>query len=167
MEALGINAKLLIAQIINFSIFFFVFKKFISQPFLHYLNEQHKDEKKRHELTKELEQGQTNLNLEKEKIMKAARKEAAEIIAQAKKSADEVKAQIVAEANKQAEDIKTKGKNQITEEREKINSEVKDKIVSTSSLMLDVVLGEFINTEMQDKIVQELLKKVSNRKYEN
>jgi len=167
MEALGINAKLLIAQIINFSIFFFVFKKFISQPFLHYLNEQHKDEKKRQDLTKELEQGQTNLNLEKEKILKAARKEATEIIAQAKKSADEVKSQIIADANKQAEVIKVKGMNQVEEAKNKINLEVKDKIVSTSGLMLDSVLGEFINAEMQDKIVQELLKKVSSSKYEN
>jgi len=162
MEALGINAKLLVAQIINFLVFFFVFKKFISKPFLHYLDEQHRDEKKRQNLTKELEQGEANLNLEKEKVLKAARKEAAEIILQAKKSAEEVKSQIIADANKQMEEIKNKGKAQLEEERNKINSQVKEKIISTSSLMLSSVLGEFINSELQDKIIQGLVKKVDN-----
>lgn len=167
MEALGINAKLLIAQIINFSIFFFVFKKFISKPFLHYLDQQNKEEKKRQELTKELESGQASLNLEKEKVLKEARHESGQIIEQAKKSAEEVKRQLIIDANKQAEEIKSKAQAQIEEERNKINSEVKEKIVSTSSLMLTSVLGEFINAETQDKIVQGLLKKFSEKKYEN
>ena len=45
MENLGIDIKLLIAQLINFGIFFFIIAKFVAKPFTKFLNEErNKDE---------------------------------------------------------------------------------------------------------------------------
>ena len=48
MENLGIDVKLLIAQVVNFALFLFIFHRFISKPFLRFLD----SEKKKDEETK-------------------------------------------------------------------------------------------------------------------
>jgi F-type H+-transporting ATPase subunit b len=167
MEALGINTKLLIAQIINFSIFLLIFKKFIAKPFLNYLEQEKKEEQKREQLTKKLETAEASLRLEKEKILTQARKEATSIINEAKKSAEEIRKQLIQEATKEAQEIKEKTRIQLEEEKNKIEKEVREKIIATSGLMLSSVLGEFINPDTQDKIVEGMVKKFHESKYEN
>jgi len=50
MEKLGVDIKLLIAQITNFILFFIVFKKLVSKPFKNFLD----DERKKEELKEKL-----------------------------------------------------------------------------------------------------------------
>ena len=40
MENLGIDIKLLIAQMINFGLFFFIIKKFVTKPFLNFVEDE-------------------------------------------------------------------------------------------------------------------------------
>jgi len=42
MEGLGVDVKLLIAQVINFLLFFYIFKKYLAKPFQKYLDEETK-----------------------------------------------------------------------------------------------------------------------------
>src|SRR3989344_4575625 len=47
MEGLGIDLKLLIAQIINFGLFFYVFKRFLAKPFVSFIDEEKQKEAER------------------------------------------------------------------------------------------------------------------------
>ena len=47
MENLGIDLKLMIAQSINFLLFFFIVKKFIAKPFTNFLEEEKNKEKEK------------------------------------------------------------------------------------------------------------------------
>ena len=48
MDKLGIDVKLLIAQLVNFGLFFFIFQKFIAKPFLGLIKSEEKKEKAKH-----------------------------------------------------------------------------------------------------------------------
>ena len=57
MENLGINVKLIIAQIINFALFFLIYKKFIAKPFVNFINgEKKKEEENKSKEMKEIKE---------------------------------------------------------------------------------------------------------------
>ncbi len=47
MEKLGVDLKLLIAQAINFILFFFIVKKYIAKPFSQFLKSEKENEKEK------------------------------------------------------------------------------------------------------------------------
>jgi len=124
MEALGLDIKLLIAQIVNFVIFYFIFKKFIANPLLTYIKKQKEDEKKRHSLTGELENAKKSLDEEKTSMVKTMNAKQKELINESKKYAEELKADLLTKAKKQADDLVASGKELLEEERRKAKEEL-------------------------------------------
>jgi len=70
MESLGVDVKLLIAQIVNFLLFFLIFKKFIAKPFSQFLVTEKQKEQERERILLELKQKEDNFLKEKEIEMK-------------------------------------------------------------------------------------------------
>ena len=103
MEALGLDIKLLLAQIINFGILFFVLKKILYKPVIKILDDRKKaieessrnSQKIEEELknleerkTKVIETIQNEAKKDKEKLIALAQEEKKKIIDEAKKTAD-------------------------------------------------------------------------------
>jgi len=152
MENLGIDSKLLIAQLINFALFFFIFKKYLAKPFLKFIREEKQSTEDREKLLGKAKVMEEKLK-ENEKTMRASlKKESDAQILEAKESAQKVKAQLLEEAKKEIEDLKTRAKKQLAQEHAEMQSEAKQKISDLSFLIVNSALKSVLTTEMKKKI---------------
>lgn len=158
MESLGIDTKLLIAQVINFALFLFIFYRFISKPFLRFLDkEKKKDEeiKRAHDKALKLEE---NLAKKEQTLQQTLKNEREKVIEKAKKDADLVKQQILDEARDQGEKIRQKAQKQIELDREAIYKEAREKINELSFYLINSALRDVLTDDLRKKITQQILK---------
>jgi len=160
MEALGLDIKLLIAQIVNFVIFYFIFQKFIANPLLAYIKKQKEEEKKRHNLTGELENAKKSLDEEKASMVKTMNAKQKELINESKKYAEELKADLLAKAKKQADELVASGKELLEEERRKAKEELElyVKVAAKNALMKS--LTETLDEDTRKKITKEIVNNI-------
>jgi len=152
MENLGIDIKLIIAQLINFGLFYFVFKKYLAEPFLKFIRAEKEGTEEREKLLIKAKTAEERL-LEKENAMKAAlKKETDAQIREAKESAQKIKAQLLEDAEKEIEDLKTRAKKQFVQEQAEMQREAKQKISDLSFLIVNSALKDVLTTEMRKKI---------------
>ncbi|MBI4008739.1 ATP synthase F0 subunit B [Candidatus Roizmanbacteria bacterium] len=169
MENLGIDAKLLIAQLINFVLFFYIFKRFIAKPFSRFLNQEKQNEKEKEALLDKLKKGEEELMLSEKKMRDKVKNERNQILENAKEDALVVREGIIAEAKKEVETMQVKAKKETLEERNKLYQEVKNKVADLSMLVLEKALKDFLDEESKKKITTYILKNLSNTvaKHEN
>lgn len=159
MEALGIDTKLLFAQLINFSIFFILFKKFMAKPLMEFIKKQHEVEKEKERLAqKDLADEAKRQEKEKE-LLDRAKAEAAAIIAEAKKSAKKVEEQILKKAQEAVVVMKDKAIVNLDQEKKELLAQEKEAIVKTSSTLVKSVLVDVLDRKSQDQIMNAFLKK--------
>lgn len=152
MENLGIDSKLLIAQLINFALFFFIFKKYLAKPFMKFISDEKQSTEDKEKLMVKAKAMEEKLK-ENEKTMKAAlKKESDAQIQEAKESAQKIKAQLLEEAEKEIDDLKARAKKQFVQEQAEMQREAKQKISDISFLIVNSALKEVLTTEMRKKI---------------
>ena len=169
MENLGIDGKLMVAQLVNFVLFFIIFKKFIAKPFAKFLTQERKNEKEKELLLDKLKKGEEEL-MKTEKVMKdKIRKERTVILEKAQKEAQDVKEEILQEAKKEADVIKLKAKKELEDERNKLYQDVKNKVADLSLLLIQTALNEYLDEDSKKKITSYILKNASQvvSKHEN
>lgn len=160
MENLGIDIKLLIAQLVNFGIFFFIFQKFISKPFFAYLKKQKQEEETRAEFAEEIEKRKAKLDAEDAKLEKERRTKLEKALQQAKADAEEVKHEIIETAKKEAAVIVEKGHAQIAEEKKELYKDLRQQIASVSMIVVEKALREYLTDDAQKKITQNIVKHI-------
>lgn len=160
MENLGIDIKLLIAQLVNFGIFFFIFQKFISKPFFAYLNKQKKEEETRAEFAEEIEKRKAKLDAEDAKLEKERKTKLEKALQQAKADAEEVKHEIIETAKKEAAAIIEKGHVQLAEEKKELYKDLRQQIASVSMIVVEKALREYLTDDAQKKITQNIVKHI-------
>jgi F-type H+-transporting ATPase subunit b len=160
LGTLGINWKLLIAQLVNFAIVLFVLWKWVFGPVARGLENR----------TKKIEQSlkdATTITKEKEefqawktKEMSAARGEAATIVTDAKKEAEEAKNQILADARTEQEKLVEQGKTQLESEKAKALSEVKNEIATLVVAATQKILREKLDPAKDKELIKQSLKHI-------
>src|SRR3989344_2693593 len=134
MENLGIDIKLMLAQLINFVLFFIIIKKFVAKPFQSFL--------------------QTERQKELEKKMK---QEFDKTLAEAKVEANKIKEEIVLTAKKEGETLKEAAKKEIEQEKEALYKQVKKKVSDLSLFLVAKSLREILDTEERKKVSAKIL----------
>lgn len=157
MEALGIDIRLLIAQIVNFLIFYLIFKKFIAKPLLTYLKKQQDEEVQRAKLTHDLETAHTAMEDEQKKFMKELKDKQKVLLAEAKQSAEVVKADIVTQAQKESSAIIEAGKESIAQEKTQLMKEVSASVKQMTQTAIEKGLADFLTPEMQKSVTQKII----------
>lgn len=160
MENLGIDYKLLIAQLVNFGIFFFVFYRFISTPLLKYLKKQKEEEELRAKMAAELEERQAKLEAKDKEYDKKRKAELEKALTQAKKDAAAVREEIIEEARKDAASIITKAQEQIVEEKAQLYKDVRKQVAAVSTLVVERALREYLTEDAQRKVTQNIIKHI-------
>ncbi len=158
LNNLGINGKLLLAQIVNFLILLFVLHRYAYKPVLKILNDR----------TEKIEKGLGDAEEAKKKLLEItekekvvlgeARKEAQTIIDSAEKTALKNKEDLLDEAKKKSEEIVSNTQKQLEEEKKKMLSEIKSEIAELVVLATDKVIGEKLNSEKDKKLIEEAIK---------
>ncbi len=161
MENLGIDGKLLLAQLINFILFFIIYKKYIAKPFMAFLKKEKSKEEEKEKNLSNIKRIESELESKEAEMRKAAKKEADVLIAKAKEDAERVREGIIESANKEAGAIVEKGKKQVEEERTLLYKEVKTKAADLSILMVQKALGDYLTADAQKKVTEHILTNLS------
>lgn len=157
----GVHPILLIAQIVNFIIVFFILKKFLYKPVLELLN------KRKTTIQEGLEQAEkARIKLEKvvieeKNILRQAQSQAKKIIEDSRQESIEITRQMNESAKKQTEKMLKDAKEQIT--KESLEAE-KRLAVETSKLavsFLEKALKDFFTPSEQKEVLSSALKKIS------
>ena len=160
MNSVEIDWKILVGQIINFAILFFVLKTLIYKPFLNLLKtRREKIEEginKSIEADKELSKiGEMKSDLErineeeKKKILVKAEDEAKKRLEEANKKAEEERSAILAKAQKEADVL-----------RESEKEETKKKTIENAFNLTEKLLKESIDEKKGKQIAEDFLSKL-------
>lgn len=158
LTKLGIDWKLLIAQIVNFLVLLFVLWKFAYGPIVAMLE---KRQKKIEQGLADADKAQKNLEKSEERqkeILKKARTEAKEIVEKAHLQAEKSKSEISASAKVQAGKIIASAKEEIEREKEKTIAEIKAEIGGLVVSAAEKIISEKIDDKKDKELIEESLK---------
>lgn len=158
MESLGIDIRLLIAQIINFGLFFFIFKKYIAKPFSNFLADEVKKEQEKEKVLNELKKKDEEMIASQNKLKVSLKKELETAIKKSKDDAGLYKAALIVEAKSEAEEIISKGKKQIEVEKKALEKELKSKVIELSTVIVEKAFSKYLSKDTQKEINKNILK---------
>lgn len=161
MENLGIDFRLLIAQIINFGLFFIIIRRFIAKPFLKFLNQERQQQEEKQKLLEKVQKQEAELENKEKERQKTFHKELDKVLIQAKKDGERVKEEIIKRAKEEAEVIKNNGKKIIDQEKQALYKQVKEKVSELSFLIVNESLKEVLDEETKKSVTEKMLSKLS------
>ena len=159
IELFHIDAKLLVAQIINFAIVFFVLYKFAMKPLMSIMD------KRSLEIEKGLSDAKENANLLKRAeveyttLLAGAKKERQEIIEQAKTEASEKAKNMIAEAKDEVNKIVVVAKQQLAQEKLKIIEDARAEVVVLVAQGVKSVLGKSVDIKIDKEYINSVIEK--------
>lgn len=155
-----IDWKLMIAQIINFSVVFFVLYRFALKPLSKVLSERKatiekgvSDAQKNQELLKDAQTAH-------EKELARGRAEAHDLMTEVKKSAEEKKVEIIRDAQEEVSKMIALGKKSIEEEKQKMVDGLQKEIATIVLLATEKVVGNNLSEQIQSDILKKSINEV-------
>lgn len=164
LTSLGLNTFSFLGQVVNFLILLFILKKFIYNPILNKLDERAKTIKKGIKAAEANVKKQEEMELEFDKKMTKASKEADKVIAQAKEDAVSVKEEIIASAKKDAQKMMEKKEIEIKELLSKQEKILEKKVVDVAAKMTKKVLQNALDLKVQEQIIESQLNQLKDIK---
>lgn len=159
-EKLGIDGKLIIAQIVNFVLLLIILQKVAYKPVLKMLKERsekiEKSIKQAEKIEKELK------NTEKIKLaeIKKAKEEAQKIINEAIKSSEKKSQEAVEKIKIKTQEVVEMAKREIRLEKENSIKEAKKEISDIALQIATKIIGNNIDDSRQKKLVDKALSKI-------
>ncbi|MFC1637972.1 F0F1 ATP synthase subunit B [Patescibacteria group bacterium] len=158
INALGLNVKILLAQLINFSVLLFVLYKFAYNPILKMLDERNDKIEKGIKDAESATDKLVEIEKKEKKVLSDARKEAQKIISSAEDMAKKNKEDIMEDAKKQSQDILEKAKRTIEQEKSQMMAEVKKEVIELVGVATEKVVGEKIDEDKDKEIIESVIK---------
>jgi len=162
MDKLGIEPKLLIAQIINFLIIVFVLSKLLYKPILNMLAKRKKEIEEGLKLTEKMRLEEEKFNEKKQKMLETTRGEAQAILEESRKQAKEEEKEIIATAHKEADVIIAKGKAEVESERIVMEKGVTNRAIELAVSMSKRLLTGVMSNEDKHKLITKHVKELES-----
>ncbi|MBI1812510.1 F0F1 ATP synthase subunit B [Candidatus Peregrinibacteria bacterium] len=160
LAKLGVDWKLLLAQVVNFSIILGVLSFFIYRPLLNLLDERRARIAKAMEDAKRIENQRTEMEAFRLQQMKKIDQEVGAFLQRAKGEAEVIKKQILDAAKKEAEHALAKGRQQLADERATVFHEVQGTLTSVIVRMTEKILEREFSDQDQKRLVTALQKEL-------
>lgn len=151
---LGVDWKLLLAQVVNFAILFWVLRRYAYHPMLEFLEKRsdriEKGLKDAEAATKKL----SEMEVKEKEVLAAAQNEARAIIGVAEEAARKRDAERLAETEAKTKRFLEEAQVKIEEEKQKVLSDAKKEIAEMVVAAVEKVLREKIDTGKDEQIIQ-------------
>ncbi len=157
MESLGIDYKLLIAQLINFGLFFIIFKKLIAKPFLEFIHKERKNDEEKEKALLDVKTSQDRLEKQEKEKKVQMMKEMDERTITIKKEVQELREEMLKNAKGEADRVIEQGHKQVEEEHMVMLKDVKNRTGELSIFLIQSALKEYLDEETRKKITQYIL----------
>lgn len=164
MEKLGIEPTLLAAQIVNFLIIVIVLSRFLYKPILTMLEKRKKEIEEGVRLTAKAREDEAKFDQKKERMLITTRKEAQEILEEARKQAKVEEKDIMVAAHKEAEAIVSRGKEDVVRAREEMEKGVRDSAIKLATAMAKRLLSGILTDGQQHTLIAKHIKEISSMK---
>ena len=151
---LGIDAKILAAQIINFAILLLLLQKFAYKPVIGMLNKRREEIEKANQHSSEIQDRMSEIESARSKVLNEARKESNELIKKAEVNAVQASQRIVEDAKEEARQVSIREQKKLESEREKLRDELRLEIGDTVVQAIDKTLGDVLNGEARERLVK-------------
>jgi F-type H+-transporting ATPase subunit b len=160
VQLLGLDFRLFIAQLINFVIVLLVLWKWVFGPIGKRLEERaakiEQSERDSADIAAKHREAEEFRLAEIEK----ARDQAADIIKQAQKHAEDAKQKIMVEARVSSEKLIEQTKAQLQSEKEKLIGEVREEAANMVVLAVERIVGQRLDDKKDKELIQQSLEKV-------
>ena len=162
MDKLGIEPKLLVAQIVNFLIIVFVLSKLLYKPILNMLAKRKKEIEEGLKLTEKMRVEEEKFQQKKQKMLETTRGEAAAILEEARKQAKEEEKEIIAAAHKEADIIIVKGKAEAERARVEMEKGITRNAIDLAVTMSKRLLTGVMSNEDKHKLIIKHVKELES-----
>ena len=158
-----LNAQLIsdvIIQGISIFILFFLLSNILFEPVKKVLANRTERIKNDLESAARDKEDAAALKADYDERIKSIEKEREEILASARKKAQQKEAEIVEEANAEAQRILNRARNEIELEKSKVSDEMKQEIVRVATAMAAKIIEQQIDESKQDALIEDTLKEM-------
>ena len=162
-EAFSVDLPKLLFQVINFLLLLYLANRFLFKRVLGLLDERNA------KITKGLEDAETAARdrelarAEREAAVTEARKEAADMLANANKIATDTRDEILAKARADAEKVTERAREEITAEKEKAMAELRAQVADLALEAAGKLVRSDMNASTQRRLVEEFLAETPSR----
>ncbi len=158
IETFHIDYKLLIAQVINFAIVFFVLYYFALKPLMQTMKDRTAKIEKSLDDAKRVEEKLSKTEEDYEKELAKAKKEANEIINKAGVVAEKKKKEMLSNAKDEIGNIINKEKEKMQQEKAKTIKEIKKEVANLVVASLEKILGEKKDSKKNQELIKKIIK---------
>jgi len=160
LQNLGVNWKLLMAQLINFGLLLFLLNRFLYKPLAGFMEKRSLAIEQGLKNAKEAEEKLAKANLEKEQIILKAQKEAEHILAKARQIAEQNKAKIEQQARQESERIIKEAKQEIFQDKERLLDQIKKETVLIALGLAEKILRECASGSLSQEQLKKKLQEI-------
>ena len=158
LNNLGINGKLLLAQIVNFLVLLFVLYKFAYGPVLKVLNERTSKIEKGLKDAEDAQKKLAEISEKEKEVLVKARKQAQEIVTKAEEVAVKNKEEIIIAAKEQSEKILADSAKKIETEKVLMFQEVKKQVAELVVAATGKIIDEKMDNQKDKEIIEKAIK---------
>ncbi len=160
VEKFGIDWKLMIAQLINFGIVFFILRAFAYKPILKLLDKRRQKIEEGLAFAEKSKAELASIEELKANEMKVAQTKAMAMVKDAEVSAGKVRDQIVAGGEVEREKLMAAGKALIGEQKNRMEKDVYEKATSLVEMALTKVLGKTNFKDEERKMISDTVSEI-------
>ena len=158
MAQLGISPGLLISQIVNFLLLMVILRMVLYEPILNMLGQRKERIAQSMKDAERASAAAQEAELEKDKVLDVARREAQEIRAQATRDAEKIAQEVRSRAEADAAEIRMKAQSDAQKQTDATLADANKQIAELAILATEQVLGrELENKGEQERFVAEFL----------
>ena len=160
LRQFGVDPILLVAQIVNFLIVFFILKKFLYKPILELLNKRKTTIKEGLAQAEEARLKLEKVLVEEKQILKNAQLQARKIVEDSRQEALDSAREIQEEGKKQTEKMLNDARNQIGREFQETEKKLAVNVSKIAVAFLEKSLERFFSNKEQEVIMKEALSRI-------
>lgn len=160
LQALGLDGKLLAAQLINFFILFFLLRKFLYGPLVGLLEKRRLQIEQSVKQAEEIEQQHAEFTVEHQKRLEKAKAEAAAIVNEAKQAADALRQEQLAATQTETDKMLRQAKEDIGRQKEQLLDELKQEVGALVVTTTAKVIGKHLDRDAEERLLKEAINEV-------
>lgn len=157
MENLGVDIKLLVAQLINFGLFFFIYKKLIAGPFVAVMKAERMKDAERKRIQEEAQKQKEMLALQEKEAKEEIHRKTEESLKAVRHAAEVEKASLLKKAHEESNELVKRASKQIEEERHQMEKQYKESLAKVSVMTVEHVLKDYLTEDMQKQVNAKVL----------
>lgn len=154
---LGIDWKLLAAQIVNFSILIAILHRFLYKPILDMFQKRKNTIARSLKEAKKIEEDLKELERVKEEEMRQARVLSKQVISKAGAAAEEQKSRVLAETKIASDKLTAEAKNIIRAQKEQMLKDLEKETGSLAVLLVEKFFKKNLSKDEQEKIAKDIV----------